>query len=238
MKTQRTVAYIASSLLVAGTILVACGGGGNAGGSSGGIAPNGLSGGAASQQAIGSDRSQQIASVIAPFRFPITVSAGAKACLPHAFAIGTISAPSSNVENLHISAGGLPANTDFDVFIIQVPNKPFGLSWYQGDLNTGSTGTASVNFLGRFSIETFIVAPGVAPAPTVFHGAFPDASLNPATNPVQIYHVGIWFNRPADAVKAGCPGTVTPFNGTHNAGIQALNTATFPITFGPLRHFP
>jgi len=237
MKTQRTVAYVTSSLLVTGAILVACSGGGSAGGSGGGVAPNALSGGAASEQAAQRDATQAIAANIPAFRFPITVSKGAKACLPHASGEGTITEANQNVEKLHILVTGLPASTDFDVFIIQVPNKPFGLSWYQGDLNTNSSGTGSVDFLGRFSIETFIVAPGVAPAPVVFHNAFPDVDKNPPTGPVHEYHVGIWFNLPSDAVKAGCPGTVTPFNGTHNAGIQAMNTATFPDLFGPLRHF-
>jgi hypothetical protein len=53
----------------------------------------------------------------------------------------------------------------------------------------------------------------------------PDADKNPAFNPIQMYHLGLWFNSPADAVKASCAGTVTPFNGEHNAGIQVLNTA-------------
>jgi len=51
---------------------------------------------------------------------------------------------------------------------------------------------------------------------------------------VQIYHIGIWFNSPADAAKAGCPNTVTPFTSNHQAGIQVLNTATFPDNAGPL----
>jgi hypothetical protein len=117
-----------------------------------------------------------------------------------------------------------------------VPTAPFGLSWYQGDLETDGNGSAHGHFLGRFSIETFFVAPGVAAAPVVFDdGPFPDASQNPAFNPIQTYHLGLWFNSPADALKAGCAGTVTPFNGEHNAGIQVLNTATFPIDQGPLR---
>ena len=57
---------------------------------------------------------------------------------------------------------------------------------------------------------------------------------NPATPPVQTYHLGIWFADPADAVKAGCPATVTPFDGDHNAGIQVLNTGNYPDTRGPL----
>ena len=90
-------------------------------------------------------------------------------------------------------------------------------------------------FIGRFSIGTFIVAPGVAPAPVVFNNAFPDTSINPATNPVQLYHLGLWFNNSQDVVKAGGPVTVIPFNGEHNAGIQILNTSIFPDLTGPLK---
>jgi hypothetical protein len=62
-----------------------------------------------------------------------------------------------------------------------------------------------------------------------------DASENPATPPVHTYHLGLWFNSPADAVAAGCPGNVTPFNGDHTAGIQVLSTRNFPADQGPLR---
>jgi hypothetical protein len=68
----------------------------------------------------------------------------------------------------------------------------------------------------------------------VHNNAFPDAQINPATAPVHTFHLGLWFNAPADAVKAGCPGDVTPFNGEHNAGIQALSTKNFPDGQGPL----
>ena len=138
-----------------------------------------------------------------------------------------------NVEVMDVKIEGLPKNTEFDVFVIQVPNKPFGLSWYQGDIQTNGHGKGYARFMGRFNEETFIVAPGVAPAP-VTHET--DAAENPATSPVHTYHVGIWFNSPEDAVKAGCPGAITPFNGEHNAGIQILNTSTsaFPDDKGPL----
>jgi hypothetical protein len=120
--------------------------------------------------------------------------------------------------------------------VIQVPNAPFGLSWYQGDVETDDKGDAFQHFRGRFNIETFIVAPGVAPAPQVFNDQpFPDAAQNPMTNPVQTYHLGLWFNSPKDAQDNDCPNTVTPFNGEHNAGIQVLNTSNFPIDAGPLR---
>ena len=80
-----------------------------------------------------------------------------------------------------------------------------------------------------------IVAPDSAPAPVV-HSAmpFPDANRNPATAPVHTFHLGLWFNSPADAARAGCGNGVTPFNGEQHAGIQVLNTANFPDAAGPL----
>jgi len=170
--------------------------------------------------------------------FNMVRSAGATAvadCIPNARGRVTINSLGI-AEEMHVEALGLPANTDFDVFVIQLPNAPFGLSWYQGDLKTNSAGTGVADFIGRFSVETFIVAPGSGPAPVVFNNApFPDANTNPATGPVHTYHIGIWFNSPVDAGNAGCPSTVTPFNGEHNAGIQAISTRNFGNLNGPLR---
>jgi hypothetical protein len=166
--------------------------------------------------------------------FDMVVSAGARTCLPDAKAKVNI-VSTGTAEDMVIFATGLPPNTDFDFFVIQVPNAPFGLSWYQGDVETDDKGNAFQHFRGRFNIETFIVAPGVAPAPQVFNDPpFPDAAQNPMTNPVQTYHLGLWFNSPKDAQDNGCPNTVTPFNGEHNAGIQVLNTSNFPDNQGPL----
>ena len=133
------------------------------------------------------------------------VSAG---CLQTASGRVTIS-PRGPVENMHVEVIGLPPNTEFDLFVIQLPNAPFGLSWYQGDIETDSTGRGVGDFVGRFSIETFIVAPGSGPAPVV-HPV--DASSNPATAQVHTLHLGLWFGSAAAAVAAGCPSTVTPFN--------------------------
>jgi hypothetical protein len=166
-------------------------------------------------------------------RFKMVVSNGAKSCLPKASAQVTISP--GTVDQMSVSVSGLPPKMDFDFFVIQVPDKPFGMSWYQGDIKTDSRGNGHANFIGRFSIETFVVAPGVAAAPTEFPTSpFPDASQNPMTSPIQMYHLGLWFDSSNDAQKAGCPSTVTPFNGEHNAGIQVLNTSNFPDLSGPL----
>ena len=156
-------------------------------------------------------------------------------CLPNASAqVHIVSL--GPVEAMDVSVSGLPANTEFDFFVIQVPNAPFGVSWYQGDIETNHSGRGHQTFIGRFSVETFAVAPGVASAPVVHSdGMFPDASMNPAFAPVHTYHLGLWFNSPDDAVAAGCPGTQTPFNGDHTAGIQVLSTRNFADDQGPLR---
>ena len=171
------------------------------------------------------------------FTFPLVVSAGAQSCLPHAAGQATITGHGA-VEHLHVVVAGLPPKTDFDFFLLQTPSAPLGLSWYQGDIETGYRGIGVGDFVGRFSIETFIVAPSSTQAPVVFgDGPFPDGNLNPASPPIHTYHLGLWFNSPNDAMKAGCPATVTPFNGNHQAGIQVINSANFPILNGPLRSF-
>jgi hypothetical protein len=155
------------------------------------------------------------------------------ACVPDASGTVTIQ-PGGPVEVMNVRVTGLPPNTDFDFFVIQQPNGPFGMSWYQGDIDTNGDGIGRAQFIGRFSIETFVVAPGSVPAPLTFDNAFPSVSPNPATGPIQMYHLGLWFNSPTDAANAGCPDTVTPFNGEHDAGVQVLNTSKFPDLQGPL----
>jgi hypothetical protein len=164
--------------------------------------------------------------------FNMVPSAAALTCVPGASADVRIKSLGP-VEDMLVQVSGLPPNTDFDFFVIQLPTAPFGLSWYQGDIETNAAGIGSQHFLGRFNIETFIVAPGSGAAPVVHPGK--DAATNPATAPVHTYHLGLWFNSPADAVAAGCPGATTPFNGDHTAGVQVLNTSNFPNDQGPLR---
>jgi S1-C subfamily serine protease len=179
-------------------------------------------------------------SAIAPFAnaaegdsitFNLKVSAGAAACLK-SDASGKVTVSDLGlVQNMHIETFNLPPNTEFSVFLLQVPHSPFGLTWYQGDIRTNANGKAVGDFTGIFSKETFIQGPGPAPAPQVFRD---DATTNPATAPIQLYHLGIWFADPNDAANATCPATVTPFDGDHEAGIQVLNTTNFADTQGPL----
>jgi hypothetical protein len=156
-------------------------------------------------------------------------------CIPKAYARVKIEKFQEN-QHMRVEVAGLPANIGFDVFVIQVPTAPFGLSWYQGDISTNSKGYGAADFVGIFSNETFSVAPGKpVPAPTPHTSLpFPDASLNPVTAPLHQFHLGLWFDSPEAAKKAGCPTAVTPFNGDHTAGIQAFNTSQFPALNGPL----
>jgi hypothetical protein len=187
--------------------------------------------------AIASTHAQAQSTTTTSITFPLTVSSAAN-CLPNAK--GTVTDHSfGEFENLEVVVKGLPPNTDFDLFSIEVPNKPFGLAWYIGDIDTDATGTGVGNFVGRFNVETFVVSTGIplAEPPQEFPdppAVIPEATIGVQTNPVQLYHLGLWFNSPADAANAGCPNTATPFNGEHNAGIQILNTGTFPDTAGPL----
>jgi hypothetical protein len=163
--------------------------------------------------------------------FTMVPSAGASRCLPNASAHVRVDSIGP-VDIMDVSVSGLPAHTNFDLFVLQVPKTPFGLSWYQGDIETDDKGNGHQQFAGVFDKETFIIAPGPAPAPVVFDT---DDASNPATpGPVQIYHLGLWFDSPGDAANAGCPGGRTPFNGEHNAGIQVLNTGNFADLHGPL----
>ena len=165
--------------------------------------------------------------------FSLVPSEGVKSCLAYALPYGHVTISDLGpVQNMHVEVFHLPGKAEFALFVIQVPNKPFGLAWYQGDIETDSAGRGVADVTGIFSAGTFTLAPGVAPAPKLFPD---DATSNPATPPVQINHLGIWFGDPAVAEAAGCSGTVTPFESNHHAGIQVLNTSNYPETKGPLQ---
>ena len=140
------------------------------------------------------------------------------------------------VEVLDLAVYNLAPNTTYSFFVLQVPDKPFGIGWYNGEVETDGSGTGTQRFIARFNDETFAVAPGAAPAPVVHTDPpFPDADTNPPFNPVHTFHLGLWFADPADAAKAGCTDAVTPFDGDHVAGIQLLSTRNYPPDAGPLK---
>jgi hypothetical protein len=158
-------------------------------------------------------------------KFPLVPSsAGITTCLPHASGEAEITRTKLN-DVMTVEVKGMPANTGFDLFVIEIPKAPFGISWYQSDLETSANGIGSATVRGIFNVETFSVAP--IGGPTV------------SFSPTHQYHLGLWFNDPQVPFNLGCEGTatspiVTPFNGAQNAGIQVLNTSNFPDNAGPL----
>ncbi len=165
--------------------------------------------------------------------FSMVPSQGAQAiknkCLENARANVTISTV-GGIQVMNVALSGMPKNNAFALFVLQKPNAPFGVSWYQGDIDTDSQGRGSVRVAGIFSEETFAFSPGALPAPQVDDQ---DAAKGPKFDPVHTFHLGVWFSEPEQANKAGCTGTKTPFDGDHEAGIQALSTQNFK-QLGPL----
>ena len=149
-------------------------------------------------------------------------SAAISACLPKARGNVTIT-PGALNDTMTVSLHGMPAHAGFDLFVIQQPTAPFGVSWYQSDIEVNGKGSGSATVVGVFDAETFSVSQGVT---TTFA-------------PTHQYHLGVWFDDPKVPFKLGCePGAtskaVTPFNGEQHAGIQVVNTAQFPADAGPL----
>jgi hypothetical protein len=121
-------------------------------------------------------------------------------------------------DTLTIEGNNFRPHLAFDMFTVQRsrllangnldPNfTNFGLAWYQSDLQA--------NALGHFkaTIKTILL--------DQIFGFDPDAALSP----LNTFHVGFWFNNPADANTNGCTfnvNTPTPFNGEHKAGPLAM----------------
>ena len=152
-------------------------------------------------------------------------------CLEGAKAQVDVRTTPTNQQVLDVTLKDAPKNTEFELFVTQQPNKPFGISWYQADFDTNNQGQGEVQARGIFSEELFAVAPGSVKAPQVDDL---DAKKNPEFKPVHTFHLGLWFGSPEEAKDAGCSGTVTPFDGDHSAGIQAFSTRNFPKLEGPL----
>lgn len=135
-------------------------------------------------------------------------------CIPNAAHGRVTLSDLGTVQNMHVEVFNLTPNTSFTTFVTQHGNRPFGFSWYQGEIQTNSRGNGVADYTGIFSAETFL--------------------LTDTNTPVELDHLGIWFADANDAAKAGCSGIVTPFDGDHQAGILVFSTGNFPDNQGPL----
>jgi hypothetical protein len=151
-------------------------------------------------------------------------------CLKGASANVRVTDAGQGNQNLYVTLNKAAKNTEFTVFVIQQPNSPFGVSWYQGDIATDTKGHGTGHFVGIFNSEVFAISPGAVKPPKV---DAKDAKKGVKFAPVHTFHLGVWFADPKDAAKAGCSNTATPFDGDHVAGIQGLSTRNFPKR-GPL----
>jgi hypothetical protein len=165
------------------------------------------------------------------FKMVRSQTAVANDCLEGARAHVDVRTTPTDNQIIDLTLNHAPKNTEFELFITQQPNSPFGVSWYQADFETNKEGHGEVRARGIFSEELFAFAPGVVKAPQVDDQ---DAEKNPKYDPVHTFHVGLWFGDPKDAKEAGCSGKVTQFDGDHEAGIQAFSTRNFPDLKGPL----
>ncbi len=119
-----------------------------------------------------------------------------------------------------LTASGLPASTGFDMFLVQYSPldggtfSGFGFGWYQSDVQSDSSGNASVKVQGIFDKETFIENP------------------SNAFTPIHTYNVGFWFDSPTNEQKVCGNATApaaTPFNGEQDAGLLAMITKGEPL---------
>jgi len=148
-------------------------------------------------------------------------------------------APSRKNDTLTLQLSGVKPNLAFDLFTVErtplnpdgTPGNPdfagagnsFGLAWYQSEIEADGSGQA------RVKIKTILL--------DEIFGLDLDIPEIDATSPEtthHTFHVGFWFDNPADAAACGFSGQ-TPFNGEQNAGPLAMISVPNPDTnLGPL----
>jgi len=112
---------------------------------------------------------------------------------------------SLGVDTLHLRASGLPANTDFAVFLTEADafaTPPFGAVEYIGDFTTNAAG------IGSLKVDAII------------DEAF---ALSAARVRADLDHLVFWFADPAQ-VPACFTFTPGPFDGDGNSGPAAMSS--------------
>ena len=112
-------------------------------------------------------------------------------------------------DTFQIRARHLPPNRDFSVFLLEQAGAPFGAAEYIGDFSTDAYGNAENNL--KLIVEE----------------AFSSTIVNGSRTRVDLNRVGVWFADPAgdDFCFGPNGGSVTPFDGDNEAGVQAFNSA-------------
>lgn len=144
--------------------------------------------------------------------FRLVPASGAVAtCLPDAKVEVTVlhKEDTLGIDTLHLDARGLPADTDFAVFLTSADafaSPPFGAVEYIGDFTTNAAG------IGSLKVDAIIAEAFVS---TLVSGNRVPASLD---------HLVFWFADPEQA-NASCGLTnITPFDGDGQAGPAAMSS--------------
>ena len=142
----------------------------------------------------------------------VPASAAVAKCLPDATGDVTVLHKEDilGVDTLHLDASGLPANTDFAVFLTSADafaTPPFGAVEYIGDFTTNAAGIGSLKV--DAIIDEAFVSTNVGNPPTRVR-----ADLD---------HLVFWFADPAQvpACFTFVPG---PFDGDGNSGPAAMSS--------------
>ncbi len=132
------------------------------------------------------------------------------ACLPDATGDVTVLHKEDilGVDTLHLNVRGLPANTDFAVFLTSADafaTPPFGTVEYIGDFTTNAAGIGSLK-VDAIIAEAFVSTPGT---PRV------RADLD---------HLVFWFADPNQVPACFNFSGFTPFDGDGHAGPAAMSS--------------
>ena len=135
------------------------------------------------------------------------------ACLPDAAGQVTVfhKEDALGVDTLLLRASGLPANTDFAVFLTSADafaTPPFGTTNYIGDFTTNAAGIGSLK-VDAIVGEAFVTAVGGTP---------------PARTRTDLDHLVFWFADPAQVPACFNFSGSTPFDGDGVAGPAAMSS--------------
>ena len=131
-------------------------------------------------------------------------------CLPNAAGSVTVfhKEDTLGVDTLRLQASGLPADTDFAVFLTSADAfavPPFGTASYVGDFTTNAEGIGSLK-VDVIVEEAFVSTPGTPRVHT------------------DLDHLVFWFADPAQVPSCFNPFNPTPFDGDGIAGPSAMSS--------------
>jgi hypothetical protein len=112
------------------------------------------------------------------------------------------------VDTLHLDVRGLPADTDFAVFLTSADaftSPPFGTAEYIGDFTTNAAGIGSLK-VDAIIAEAFVSTPGTP------------------RGRADLDHLVFWFADPVQAQDACSLTADTPFDGDGHAGPAAMSS--------------